>query len=81
MFLKAAERAGVDPSGAVVFEDAPFGIRAAEAAGMVAVGITSTRSADDLRDAGADEVVDSLLGYPVDALVSLLSRRREGGGG
>lgn len=78
VFLNAARLAGVDPTGSVVFEDATYGIRAAKAAGMYAVGITSTRSAEELRDAGADEVVDSLLGYPAEALIARLARRREG---
>jgi beta-phosphoglucomutase len=80
VFRRSADRLGIDPSKAVVFEDAPVGIRAAKAAGMLAVGITSTRPAAELREAGADEVVDSLLGYPAEALVSRLRRARPGGG-
>ncbi|WP_233578949.1 HAD family hydrolase [Tautonia sociabilis] len=78
VFLLAAEKAGVDPAGAVVFEDAPIGIQAAKAAGMLAVGVTSTRPAEALREAGADEVVDTLAGYCVDALIDRLRRRKEG---
>ena len=60
VFLVAAAKAGVAPSRAVVFEDAPVGIQAAKAAGMCAVGVTTTHPAAALWDAGADEVVAHL---------------------
>ena len=72
VFLVAARKAGVDPSRAVVFEDAPVGIMAAKAAGMRAVGVTTTHHADSLWAAGADEVVDTLVGYDVVRLVARL---------
>ena len=79
VFLAAARMAGVDPRSSVVFEDAPVGVRAAKAAGMFAVGVTSSRPAEALREAGADEVREDLIGYPVDALIARL-RDRSGGG-
>jgi HAD superfamily hydrolase (TIGR01509 family) len=75
VFLVAAAKAGVPPSRAVVFEDAPVGIQAAKAAGMHAVGLTTTHPAPALWDAGADEVVAHLGGYDVAALL----RRLESG--
>lgn len=39
IFLVAAQRLGVDPVDCLVFEDSPFGITAAKAAGMYAVAI------------------------------------------
>jgi HAD superfamily hydrolase (TIGR01509 family) len=39
LFLLAASRMGVEPSGCVVFEDSPNGLRAARAAGMWAVAV------------------------------------------
>jgi HAD superfamily hydrolase (TIGR01509 family) len=75
VFLAAAAKAGVDPSRAVVFEDAPVGIQATRAAGMRAVGLTTTHPASSLREAGADEVVESLVGYDVPALVRHLASR------
>jgi HAD superfamily hydrolase (TIGR01509 family) len=57
-FLVAAERVGVAPAGCTVLEDAPAGIEAAKRAGMMAIGVTTTRPAADL--AGADLVVESL---------------------
>lgn len=75
VFLVAAERAGVPPSRAVVFEDALIGVQAAKAAGMYAVGVGTTHALDALRDAGADEVVADLVDYPV---APLLARLRAG---
>ena len=75
VFLVAASKAGVPPAHAVVFEDAPVGIQAAKAAGMRAVGVTTTHPAKSLWDAGADEVVDTLAGYDVAKLVETLRAR------
>ena len=57
----------------MVFEDATVGIRAAKAAGMRAVGVTTTHAAEALWNAGADEVVESLSGYDVPSLVRRLA--------
>lgn len=73
VFLVAAAKAGGSPARSVVFEDAPVGIQAAKAAGMRAVGVTTTHAAEALREAGADEVVDGLAGYDVAALVRRLA--------
>jgi HAD superfamily hydrolase (TIGR01509 family) len=75
VFLVAAAKAGVDPSRSVVFEDAPVGIQAAKAAGMYAVGLTTTRPAIDLLEAGADQVVNNLVGYDVPRLLRDLEAR------
>jgi len=59
VFLMAAERLGVPPRQCVVIEDAPAGLRAAEAAGMASVGLASTgRTRQSLAE--ADLVIDSL---------------------
>ena len=75
IFLVAAAKAGVPPERAVVFEDAPVGIQAAKAAGMLAVGVTTTHPAAALDGAGADEVVTHLGGYDVGALLARLEER------
>lgn len=74
VFLLAAERAGVSPARCVVFEDATFGIQAAKAAGMYAVGVGTTHPLEALRAAGADETVANLLHFPVPPLVERLRR-------
>jgi beta-phosphoglucomutase-like phosphatase (HAD superfamily) len=48
LFLEAARRIGAAPADCIVFEDAPFGIEAAQRAGMRAVAICSTHSAREL---------------------------------
>jgi HAD superfamily hydrolase (TIGR01509 family) len=78
VFLVAAARAGVEPSHSLVFEDAPVGIQAAKAAGMYAVGLTTTRPAADLVEAGADEVVANLVGYDILGLLGRLEARAAG---
>jgi beta-phosphoglucomutase len=72
VFLVAATRSGVEPARCVVFEDAPVGIQAAKAAGMYAVGVTTSHPAAALWDAGANEVVESLVGYDAGSLVRRL---------
>lgn len=60
IFLRAAELCGVDPADALVCEDALSGVRAAKAAGMTAVAVTTSFSREALLDAGADFVFDDL---------------------
>jgi beta-phosphoglucomutase-like phosphatase (HAD superfamily) len=48
IFLEAAKRLGFAPDECIVFEDAPLGIEAARRAGMQAVAITTTHSAEEL---------------------------------
>lgn len=57
IFLYAADKLGQDPADCIVIEDAPKGIAAAKSAGMKAIGITKSVSADKLVQ--ADCVVDS----------------------
>ena len=78
VFLVAAAKAGVDPARSVVFEDAPVGIQAAKAAGMYAVGVTTTVPAVALLEAGADEVVANLVGYDVPRLLERLEAHAAG---
>ena len=64
IFLTAARKAQVSPTVALVIEDAPNGIQAAKAAGMRALGITSSFSAGALRAAGADWTAPDLAHVP-----------------
>ena len=56
----AATELGVDPTAAVVFEDAPAGIAAAKAAGARVIGITTTHPRVELLEAGADDTAASV---------------------
>lgn len=60
VFLMAAQRLDLPPGRCLVIEDAGVGVRAAKAAGMACVGVTTTRPAERLKEAGADWVVGSL---------------------
>ena len=50
-YLLAAERLEKEPARCVAVENAPLGVKSAHAAGMPCVAITSTQSADKLREA------------------------------
>ena len=75
VFLVAANKARAEPKYSVVFEDATVGIQAAKAAGMYAVGVMTTHPRSALKDAGADEVVENLVGYDVPRLLEKLKKR------
>lgn len=60
-YLKALSELGVKPGEAVAVEDSPRGIAAANEAGVgLVVGIRNTHSYDELKEAGADEVIETL---------------------
>jgi mannitol-1-/sugar-/sorbitol-6-phosphatase len=48
VYLRAAARLGVEPGRCLVLEDAPAGLEAAAAAGMPALGVTTTHPAAEL---------------------------------
>ncbi|MEV0906624.1 HAD family hydrolase [Streptomyces hokutonensis] len=56
-YLLAARRLGVDPARCVVFEDAPAGLQAGRAAGMITVALATTHQVHEL---DADLVVSDL---------------------
>ncbi len=61
VFLKAAAKLGAEPSTCVVIEDAHVGIRAAKAAGMKAVAVTTTHPAESLAPEMPDRIEASLV--------------------
>ncbi|MGC3996517.1 MAG: HAD-IA family hydrolase [Anaeromyxobacter sp.] len=64
IFLAAAAGLGVAPERCVVFEDALNGIRAARAANMYAVGVTTAVDGPALVEAGAHEVMADFRALP-----------------
>lgn len=66
IFLAAARALGVEPEACVAFEDAIQGIRAARAAGMLAVGVTTTTPAELLREAGAQWTMPDFSALPAE---------------
>jgi beta-phosphoglucomutase len=75
IFLLAAQALGRSPSDCVVFEDAVNGVKAAQAAGMPCVAITTTSPALELRNAGADVVISSYRELP-DAVFEMIGISR-----
>ena len=62
IFLTAARRLGVVPEDCLVFEDSPFGVTAAKAAGMTAIAIPDAAMAD-ARYAHADGIIRTLKAF------------------
>jgi len=69
IFLKAAEELNADPANCVVFEDSLAGIKAANAAGMKVVGITTGHAAAQLQPSNL--VIDDYSTLTVQKLAAL----------
>ena len=69
IFLKAAEKLNREPANCVVFEDSLAGIKAANAAGMKVVGITTGHTADALHP--VDLVINDYSQLTVQKLAAL----------
>ena len=59
IYLKSLEKLNISPNEAVVIEDAPWGIEAAQRAGIRCIAVTHTHSELDLKQ--ADLIVKNLL--------------------
>ena len=74
IYLKTAEKLGVNPAACAVFEDSFVGIEAAKRAGMKCVAIASTFSAEDLRrETHADLIVPSFEAVSLQTLHHLFN--------
>ena len=60
IYRLALERTGLPADSVAVVEDVPNGVRAGKNAGLFVIGFAGERSRDELREAGADVVVDRL---------------------
>lgn len=58
VYLATATKLGIPPENCLAIEDAILGVQSAHAAGMAVLAVTTTTTADDLKD--ADWVVESL---------------------
>ena len=67
-FLKGAKILKVKPSECLVFEDAVVGVRAAKAAGMKCVALTSTTLKENLK--GADLFINNFTGLDLKNLIA-----------
>jgi len=80
VFLMVAEGLGIPAGNCVVVEDVPAGIRAAHAAGMLCVAVTTTHDGELLRE--ADRVLEDLKGFrPADVAEMLEARHAEADSG
>lgn len=74
IYLKTAEKLGIDPAGCIAFEDSFVGIEAAKSAGMKCIAISSTFPAEELRDkTDADLVAPDFQKLSLPVLQSLFS--------
>lgn len=71
IFLLAARKLGVAPTGCIVIEDSTAGIKAAKSGGMRCVGVATTHPRERLT--GADLVVDTLEAVTVADMEKLLN--------
>lgn len=71
IFLTAANRLGLQPEECLVFEDAISGIRAAQAAGMKVVALSSTHTLEQLIEAKPDRIVEDFSGITFEDLEGL----------
>lgn len=76
VFVRAADKLGIEPTNCVVFEDAVAGVQAAKAGGMVCVAVrfVGHHSAEALDKAGADRVVECLTEVTVRELLERVKR-------
>lgn len=74
VFLKAADKMGLDPAACAVIEDTGHGIEAARAAGMKGIAVLTTHGKKELAEAGADLILTSLRELDVQLLRSLFHR-------
>ena len=74
VFLKCLQRLMLPVSACVVLEDAPQGVTAAHAAGVVAVALTSSRPANELSH--AELVVDQLSVLSPERLAAIIAAGR-----
>ena len=73
-YLLGAKKLGADIAKSVVFEDSVQGVRAGNASSAYVVGITGTKSRDELLPY-SDIVIDSLLEINLEELIDLLKNR------
>lgn len=69
VYMKAAERAGVEPSRCLVVEDALPGVKAGDASGARVLGLMTSEDEAALREAGADWVAPDFTRLPENLMV------------
>jgi len=59
IFLKAAQKTGVDPQDCLAFEDTKSGITSAKTAGMNVIGVSTQFNSKELKELGCIEAIAS----------------------
>ena len=60
-YILGRERLGLQTTDSIlVVEDAPAGVRAGKAAGLVVIGLITTHTVEQIKEAGADWLVEDL---------------------
>lgn len=72
VYLTAARRLGAEPHECVAIEDSPFGVVSAKRAGMICVAVR-TEAVDPAAIAGADAIIESLVEFTPELLLSVQS--------
>jgi HAD superfamily hydrolase (TIGR01549 family) len=67
IYLHTAEKLGIDPQECLAIEDSAHGIKAAQAAGMLCIGINTSCNYDQVKK--ADYIVDRYQDIDLDALL------------
>ena len=75
VFLKAAGALNASPAQCLVFEDSVAGVKAAKAAGMVCIAITSTNPAEKLQE--ADLIIDTFDSLSSEQITGIFTRIKE----
>jgi beta-phosphoglucomutase-like phosphatase (HAD superfamily) len=73
-YLTGLERTGAEAAHSVAFEDSLSGVRAAAAAGLAVVGLTTTLGADALIGAGATIAASDFTDPRIPALIEARCR-------
>jgi beta-phosphoglucomutase len=71
VYRLAARRMNLSPDKLLVLEDAPCGVQSAKSAGMRCVGVASNGRAEDLRRAGAEDVIPDFNALTLERLLEL----------
>lgn len=71
IFLTAASRLGLNPEDCLVFEDALSGVKAAQAAGIKVIALTTTHTREQLASAGVKIIADDFTLIDINTIRSL----------
>ena len=75
IYIKTAEVLDVNPEDCIVFEDSLAGVTAAINAKMAVVGVTTTHSADELKEAGAIFTINDFSEISVEEVIDKIFKK------